>query len=235
MIFFRKNSVDYKISNYLRRVLGFKPNSIEVYKMAFIHRSASIHDSSFGKLNNERLEYLGDAILGAIVADYLYKKFPLDNEGDLTQMRSKLVCRQRLNSLAHTIGLHNFISYESNQSKSAEGDAFEALVGALFIDKGYNKTKQIVLNIFNTHLDLESVFNEENNFKSLLINWGQRGNRHIHFENEPFLSNGKKLHKSFAYVDDEIYGEGLDYTIKKSEQFAAEAAWKKINENNGEK
>ena len=135
--FTKKSAIDKSISDFLKNVLNFRPGDIEIYKVAFIHRSASTKDPICGTLNNERLEYLGDAVLGSIVAEYLFKRFPTHREGDLTQMRSNIVCRDRLNALSRTIALTQFLSYDNNNCpKCAPGDAFEALVSAIFLDKG---------------------------------------------------------------------------------------------------
>lgn len=229
--FTKKSAIDKSISDFLKNVLNFRPGDIEIYKVAFIHRSASTKDPICGTLNNERLEYLGDAVLGSIVAEYLFKRFPTHREGDLTQMRSNIVCRDRLNTLSRTIALTQFLSYDNNNCpKCAPGDAFEALVGAIFLDKGYPKTKKIVLDILNTHMDIESVISEDHNFKSLLLNWGRKNNKNIRFEQTSVeWSANRKLYNITAFVNNEEMGRGSDFTIKKAEQSAAEAAWEVIN------
>lgn len=227
-----KSAIDKSISDFLRNVLNFRPGNIEIYKVAFIHRSASAKDPICGALNNERLEYLGDAVLGTIVAEYLFKRFPAHKEGDLTQMRSNIVCRDRLNALSRTIALTQFITYDnSNCPKCAPGDAFEALVGAIFLDKGYRKTKKIVLDILNTHMDIESVITEDHNFKSLLLNWGRKNNKQVRFvQTSSEWAANRKLYYVTAFVDGENMGVGSDFTIKKAEQAAAESAWEVIND-----
>lgn len=231
------NKTEEAVANFLRNVLGIKPRNISLYQTALIHRSASTHHKLLGNLNNERLEYLGDAVLSAIVADYLFKKYPLHPEGPLTEMRSKMVCRERLNTISRKIGLNNLISMETgNGAKSVDGDAFEALIGALFLDKGFNQTKKIVLNkIFLTHMNVDAIMMEDHNFKGKLINWGQKNNISVKFENQLIIDeNTKKLHKSIVFVNNKQSGEGLDFTIKKAEQIAAAAAWETLSEWNYE-
>lgn len=227
----KKSTFEKSVSDFIRNVLNFKPGNIEIYKVAFIHRSASAKDPICGSLNNERLEYLGDAVLGTIVAEYLFKRFPAHREGDLTRMRSNIVCRDNLNSLSRTIGLTQFISYDNNNCpKCAPGDAFEALVGAIFLDKGYLKTKKIIIDLFNTHLDIESVLTEDHNFKSLILNWGRKTNKTIRFEQtSPEWNANRKLYNITVFVDEKNMGQGSDFTIKKAEQAAAAAAWEVIN------
>ena len=123
---------------------------------------------AIGKFNNERLEYLGDAVLDTIIADYLFHKYPIETEGALTQLRSKLVNRQRLNKLASKLGLHEMIRTQGNiQGGSIDGNAFEAVIGAIYIDQGFNKTyKKIIHHVILTHLDIEAIKNEVQDFKS---------------------------------------------------------------------
>lgn len=234
----KESTPEVTINGFLRNVLGIKPRNIELYKMALIHRSASSVNPVLGNLNNERLEYLGDAMLSAIVADFLFKKFPLHPEGPLTEMRSKLVCRDRLNSLSRKIGLNILINQEfGNGAKSVDGDAFEALIGALYLDKGFEKTKQILIKkILLTHLDIDAVIFEDNNFKGKLLNWGQKNNKIIKFENQLiFDESNKKMHRSIVFIDGVQLGEGLDFTIKKAEQIASSKALESFSDEDHER
>src|SRR5688572_16144994 len=141
----------------LKNVLGFYPSNLAVYRLAFSHRSASQAAVNGMQLSNERLEYLGDAILGAIVAEMLFRRFPFRDEGFLTEMRSRIVSREHLKNLALKIGLDKYIKNNSGPGmyRSMYGDAFEALVGAIFLDKGYKQAELfIVKRIFNFHIDL---------------------------------------------------------------------------------
>ena len=222
-----------EIAKYIKNVFGFIPKNIDVFKMAFIHRSSSIRNTICGTLNNERLEYLGDALLSAIVADFLFKKFPLFPEGPLTEIRSKIVCRDRLNYLSRKIGLNKFVLIDDNiQAKCANGDAFEALVGAIYLDQGYEKTKKIIMQkIILVHLDIETIITEESNYKSKILAWSQKKHKKAEFSHLEFdHKSNKRLFKAQLHIDNQLMGEGIDYTIKKAEQIAAEKAWGKIRE-----
>lgn len=222
----RNLSHEQLIANYLKDILGIRPSNISLYSLALIHRSAS-NFSAVGQLNNERLEYLGDAVLDAVIAEYLFKKFPFKPEGELTEMRSKLVNRERLSSLSKKIRLNELITIDTHShAKSAEGDAFEALVGAIFLDKGYNQSRKIILyRIFFPYLDIDTIFEEESNYKSKIINWGQKRKKKITFRHAEVERNKhSKLYKVELLIDDEVVAEGLDYTVKKAEKIASERA-----------
>lgn len=229
--FLLKDKTERIISRYIRNIFGFQPRKIEIYKVALIHRSLSEKNSVVGFLNNERLEYLGDAVLSAIVADFLFKKFPLFAEGPLTEIRSKIVCRERLNQLSRKIGLDSLMKIDENlHVKSANGDAFEALVGAIYLDQGYTRTKKILIKkVILIHLDIDSILQEERNFKSKVLSWGQKHHYKILF-NHSEVKNGsfKKLFKVELLINGNKVAEGMDYTIKKAEQSASEKAWEKI-------
>jgi ribonuclease-3 len=227
----KKKTHEKEIEKFLRNVLGIKPKNMDIYKMAFIHSSASSKNTVGNGRNNERLEYLGDAVLNTVVADYLFKKFPLFPEGPLTEMRAKIVCRDHLNKLSTKMGLNQFVVIEPKcQPKSINCDVFEALIGALYLDKGYNKTKEIIINkLFLTFMDLDFVLQEEFNYKSKLINWAQKKNYKIRFENHT-LDNpkGRKLFNSRCYLNNSLLAEAEDFTIKKADQLAAEKAWEQL-------
>jgi ribonuclease-3 len=230
-IFVKKTASEKKITRFLKNVLGIKPNNLNIYKMAFIHSSASSKNTVCNAINNERLEYLGDAVLSIGIAEYVFKKCPLHSEGPLTEMRSKIVCRDHLNKLSRKMGLGDLVVIEPHaQPKSVHGDAFEALMGAIYLDKGYNKTKDVIINkLLLTFMDLDAVLQEEHNFKSKLINWAQKHNRKIRFENR-FDENpkGRKLFISQCFMNDVFIAEAEDYTIKKADQNAAEKAWEAV-------
>jgi ribonuclease-3 len=148
------------LSNKLSPLLGFLPNRIRLYEMAFIHKSASVVLPNGEVVNNERLEYLGDAILDAIVADFLFKEFPDKDEGFLTKMRAKMVKRKHLNLLAYRMGIDQLIVSQTNPaniSKYLYGNAFEALVGAIYLDKGYKRTAKFIERTINRYVDLEKI------------------------------------------------------------------------------
>ena len=191
--FFRK---DYRQNKryyvLLKDIFGLVPNNIELYKLALIHRSASFHtDESRGPVNNERLEYLGDAVLEAIVSDFLFVEFPDKNEGFLTQIRSKIVSRTSLNEIAVRIGLdkHVIVQYSSNHiQKHLYGDALEAMIGAIYLDKGYDFVNRLVINdILRKTLNLNRLTQIETDFKSRLIEWGQKHKLKVVFDTDPAM------------------------------------------------
>jgi ribonuclease III len=222
-------SQDKKLCFSLRNLLGFYPRNISVYKLAFCHRSSAEEHPSGIKLSNERLEYLGDAVLGAVVAELLFKKFPFREEGFLTEMRSKIVNREHLNRLALKLGINHFMNGAmdpASKTRSIYGDAFEALIGAVYIDYGYIKTRRLILERFiRHHVDLEEIEFQDHNFKSKLINWAQRERRKPEFELIEEVDNGgKRLLRVRVLIDGIEHGRGEDYSKKRAEQLAAQKA-----------
>lgn len=220
-------SKDRKFVNSLRNLLGFTPGNLSIYHLAFRHRSTASEHRSGVKMSNERLEYLGDAILGAVIAELLFKKFPYKEEGFLTEMRSRIVNREHLNKLSLKLGIDQFMINSIDpaaKNKSAYGDAFEALIGAVYIDKGYNTTRKLILNrIVRHHIDLEDMENLDKNFKSKLINWAQREKKVIEFLLVDEVENGgKKLLRVKVMIDGEERARGEDFSKKRAEQIAAE-------------
>ncbi len=222
-------SKDKKFISALKNLLGFSPGNIAVYKLAFRHRSVAFEHASGIKLSNERLEYLGDAVLGTIVAEMLFRKYPYKEEGFLTEMRSRIVNRDHLNKLAMKLGIdqmmNNFID-PGAKTRSAYGDAFEALIGAVYLDKGYNATKKFIANrIVRNHVDLDEIENQDVNFKSRLINWSQREKKKVEFEFLEEVDNGgKRLLRVRLMVDGQEMSRGEDFSKKRAEQIAAEKA-----------
>src|SRR5690554_1183464 len=219
----------------LKNLLGFVPGNLHLYRMAFRHKSAAvvIKDNGNGAKNsNERMEFLGDAILGSIVTALLFKKYPFKDEGFLTEMRSKIVSRSNLNQLARKMGLDEFIEYDARmmgyngKQSSMMGDAFEALIGAVYLDKGYQHTQNFILNrIIDPLVDVSGLEKTEMNFKSRLIEWCQQHNKEIEFKvvkNEEGESN--KLFTVEALIDGEVKGIGREYSKKNAEKLAAEKA-----------
>lgn len=229
-------SKDKALSDFIHNDFGFYPRNISLYKLAFTHKSAA--DNSVGnfKLSNERLEYLGDAVLSTVVADYLFRLFPTKSEGFLTEMRSRIVSRASLNKLSQKLGFEQVIHYShDNHSnyKSMGGNAFEAFVGALYLDRGYDFTKHILLDrIINVHIDLEQVEQTDVNFKSKLLEWSQKGKHHLVFKLIENKNGGghNKLYHVVVVIDDKEYATGADYSIKGAEQLAAEKTWNMLVE-----
>lgn len=219
----------------LKILLGFVPGNLHLYRMAFRHKSAAViikNNGNGAKNSNERMEFLGDAILGSVIATLLFKKYPFKDEGFLTEMRSKIVSRSNLNQLARKMGLDEFIEYDSRmmgfngKQSSMMGDAFEALIGAVYLDKGYKYTQNFILNrVVDPLVDIQKLEKTEMNFKSRLIEWCQQFNKEVEFKvikNEEGESN--KLFTVEALVDGEVKGIGREYSKKNAEKLAAEKA-----------
>jgi ribonuclease III len=229
-----QNSDDKKLSLALNNIFGFRPKNIALYKLAFRHKSMAQPVGNGFRHSNERLEYLGDAVLGSCVADFLFKKFPYKDEGFLTEIRSRIVSRQNLNALSRKLGIDKLIlTSRENQSAGTSilGDAFEAFIGALYLDKGYRFTYRIVVSkIIQNHLDLEELVTKEVNFKSKLIEWSQKEKRELEFEVTEETDQGKKLKVYLVNlrIDKKVVSQGKDYSIKKAEQHAAALAWEKF-------
>jgi ribonuclease-3 len=216
----------------LENLLGFVPGNLRLYRMAFRHRSVAVELKNGTKNSNERLEFLGDAILGSVVAEILFKMYPYKDEGFLTEMRSKIVSRANLNQLAKRLGLDEHIEYDNrlighnNKQGSLLGDTFEAMIGAVYMDKGYNFTRNFLINrIIKPHIDIHTLELTETNFKSKIIEWCQRHGKDISFEiiaNEE--GENSKLFTIQISVDGENCAIGRDYNKKNAEKLAAEKA-----------
>lgn len=224
---------DKELTRAMRNLLGFRPRNISVYRLALIHRSAGEKLSDGTLISNERLEYLGDAVLSTVVAKYLFKRYPFENEGFLTESRSKLVSRKNLNGLARKLGLPEMVTknHENNRiGSSLGGDALEALVGAIFLDRGFPAAEKFILNrMIDNFIDLEKLLQEDANFKSRLIEWCQREKKTFEFE---MIKQTKDGHRpSFTIqvlIDGKTGGTGSDRTKKRAEQEAAKEACQKL-------
>ncbi|MFI5162720.1 MAG: ribonuclease III [Sphingobacteriales bacterium] len=224
-------SPNRKYVKSLKNLLGFVPGNLSLYRLAFRHKSVAQSIKKGVKNSNERLEFLGDAVLGSVVAEVLFKLYPFEDEGFLTELRSKIVNRVNLNQLARKLGFEQLIQYDnrmvnSTRQSSLLGDAFEALVGAVYLDKGYDFTKNFLVNhIIKSHIDIHRLEQTETNFKSKLIEWCQRHGKDITFElidNKEGESN--KLFTVQASIDGEIMGTGKEFNKKNAEKLAAEKA-----------
>ena len=226
-----------EFSSRLKKILGFNPGNLELYEIAFIHRSATYALPDGKKVNNERLEYLGDAVLDAILSDYLFDKFPDANEGFLTKIRSRIVNRDVLNQLAVSMGINNILISKINSShltKNLYGDAFEALIGAVFLDKGFKKTKKLFIkNVLNKYLDLNIIVKTDSDYKSLVFEWVQKHKSNLTFTyNEEYDFNMKKsVFSTILSIDRQEFGEGHGSSKKEAEQEAASQAWKRLKDN----
>lgn len=216
------------------KMLGFYPRNIEIYQQALLHKSSSIKAGKGRLLNNERLEFLGDAILDAIVADIVYKKFEGKREGFLTNTRSKIVQRETLNRVAVEIGLDKLIKYTTRQSSHNSymcGNAFEALIGAIYLDRGYRTCKKFMEErIINQYLNLEKISRKEVNFKSKLIEWSQKNKFCVEFNliEQSLDSDQNPIFETQITVENIPAGTGKGYSKKESQQEAAHATLTKI-------
>ena len=224
-------SPDKKLHESLRNVLGFYPTNISLYKLAFRHSSAAQLIKKGVRDSNERLEFLGDSVIGTVVADYLFKKFPFKDEGFLTKMRSKMVSRQQHNQLAIKLGLNNFLEvnndrHGNNKSSSINGDAYEALIGAIYLDKGYKFAQEFILTrIVNVHIDMDEVETKEVDFKSKLIEWAQKEKKEFRFETIiDGATSDDKLYSIQIVVDNEAIGKAQHFSKKRAEQLVSELA-----------
>ena len=221
----------------LKKLLGFRPGNLRLYEIAFIHRSATFILPNGKKVNNERLEYLGDSVLDAVLSDYLFNKFPDANEGFLTKTRSRIVNRDALNNLALSMGLNKILISNINSehpTKNLYGDALEALIGAVFLDKGFKKTKKLFLkNVLDKYLDLDLIVKTDTDYKSLVFEWGQKHKSTLIFTyNEEYDFNLKKsIFSTILIIDNEELGLGQGNSKKEAEQEAAKKAWKKLKDN----
>lgn len=223
-------SPDKALHESLRNILGFYPGNIALYKQAFRHSSAAQEIKKGVKDSNERLEFLGDSVIGAVIAEYLFKKFPYKDEGFLTKLRSKMVSRSTHNQLAIKLGLNTFIEADNNKaihrSTSINGDAYEALIGAIYLDKGFKQARDfIVSRIIQVHMDMEEVETKDVDFKSKFIEWVQKEKKEFRFEavNTPESSADKQFLIQLV-VTNEVMGTAQHISKKRAEQMAAEQA-----------
>ncbi|MEI6455459.1 MAG: ribonuclease III [bacterium] len=228
---------DKQLRQAIRNIFGFRPGNIYLYRLAFLHKSMTQETIQGLGVNNERLEFLGDAILDAVTADFLFKTFPTKDEGFLTEMRSKIVSRTTLNKLSQKMGIDSLIQLDASSNavlRSFSGDAFEALVGAIYLDKGYNFTKKILLDrVIAQYYNIDELVNQEVNFKSKIIEWAQKEKKQVQFNVLEEVGSGyKKQYIVELVLDSNSVSRGQDYSIKGAEQIASEKAWQKINGEN---
>jgi len=224
---------DKKLVTAIETITGFTPSNLAIYKLAILHTSRSKETNGFRE-SNERLEYLGDAILGAAVADHLFKKYPFKDEGFLTEIRSRIVNRESLNVLARKIGINHIVQFDHKNAQLQRvvlGNTLEAIVGAVYLDKGYLRCKKFVIDkLVQPYFDLDVVVQTNLNYKSKIIEWTQRNGKAVRFD----LMEIKKERnlKEFAiqvYIDNEPMGIGYGFTKKRAEQDAAQKTCLQLN------
>lgn len=225
------NEEEKQLQQAVQTITRKPPLNLEIYKLAMIHASAGTVTPAGVKECNERLEYLGDAILGAVVADFLFKQYPTQDEGFLTEIRSRIVSRESLGQLARKLGIDRLVVFDEGRRgarafKSMHGDAMEAFVGAVYLDRGYAFCKKFIIKeILTTHLDLDEVIATNTNYKSQLIEWAQKNNQALSIDivNE----KGRNHQKQFTaqvILEGRPVAEGSGYSKKKAEQDAARKA-----------
>jgi ribonuclease-3 len=226
---FRQNDSSV-LEKEVKSILGITPGNVLLYRTALSHRS--VKDTP--EENNERLEYLGDAVLSGIVADYLFKRYPYKDEGFLTEMRSKMVNRQQLNEIAVKMGLKKITYFNKfdNALRNSHifGNTLEAIVGAIYLDKGYKKTQQWVLKqILIPHMFVDDLETIDINLKNKLIGWASKNGKVLSFDlAEEKIEGGRRLFTINAVVDGEILSHGKGYNKKDASQIAAQIALEKL-------
>lgn len=230
-----KSKLDEAFYNELKQLLKFSPKSVSYYRKAFTHRSLKLLDEHGDPINYERLEFLGDAMLGSIIASYLYKKVPEGTEGYLTQMRSKIVSREHLNELGKDLNLIRFV--KSNISKDNIGDnihgnIFEALVGAIYLDKGYNYCKKFIYEkVISPYVDIEKLEGKVTSYKGLIIEWCQKQKKAYDFD--VYEDSGNEQLKHFSVkvsIDGLLVAKGRATSKKKAEEQAAKRVFFALQE-----
>ena len=230
-LLFRKDKESYLC---FYRMLGFYPHNIRYYEQALLHRSSSVKSDQGRLLNNERLEFLGDAILDAVVGDIVYQKFEGKREGFLTNTRSKIVSRESLNHVAEQIGLSKLIKFSirhSSHNSYMGGNAFEALVGAIYLDRGYAYCKDFMEHrIIGPYINLNKVSRKEVNFKSKLIEWSQKNKVEIVFDliNQSLDEFNSPVFETEILIEGIHACKGKGYSKKESQQLAAHETLNRI-------
>jgi len=226
-----KDPADKALYEYIHNIFGFYPKNIALYRVAFTHKSVAAETVGNYHVSNERMEYLGDAVLSTAVADYLFHTYPTQPEGFLTEMRSRIVSRASLNKLSEKLGFVDYIRHTPDVGSNAHsmgGNAFEALMGAIYLDRGFDFAKHIIIDrIVRIHIDLEQLQTTDVNFKSKLLEWSQKHKKSTSFKMLEEIGEGHK--KEFhvqVVIDEQPYADAIDRSIRGAEQLAAEKTWK---------
>jgi len=235
MNFFRKklkpaSTEDLRFKIQLAKILGFKPRDLSVYKKAFTHSSVKKTNSQGKPINYERLEFLGDAVIGTVIADYLFKNSPFGDEGYLTQMRSKIVSRVYLNEIGKKLNLIQFVKSAVNKDRYGDniyGNVFEALVGAIYIDRGFNYCRNFILNkLIKPYVNINKLEQKITSYKRLLIEWCQKEKKEINFEIfEDSGNNQLKYYSVKLFINGKLIAKGRDTSKKRAEEKAAKRSF----------
>jgi ribonuclease III len=218
---------DRDLARRLKQLLGFTPVHLSLFKLAFFHKS-TFTSKEYAIANNERLEFLGDAVLSTIVGEYLFTKYPTSDEGFLTKMRSKIVKRNSLDEIADRMGLDMFLAHynQTRLSKSMLGNSLEALVGAIYIELGYEATRRYVIHrILRRYVKIEELESFDDNYKSQLLEWCQKNGKAIDYKVlTKYKSDKRDKFKVAVYVDGTKVGVADDFNKKSAEQLASARA-----------
>lgn len=210
----------------LKKLLGFRPKNINYYKTAFIHRSIKVLDENGNPINYERMEFLGDAMLGSIIAAFLFKMVPDGDEGYLTQMRSKIVSRNQLNSLGKDLDLIRFVKSTISKNRMGQniyGNIFEALIGAIYLDRGYRYCEKFIdKRVINAFVDIPSLENKITSYKGIVIEWCQKTKKKLEFMTYEDSGNENIRHYSVKLmIEDKVVSKGRSTSKKKAEEIAS--------------
>ncbi len=223
------DSTDREFKDFLTGILGFPPGNLSLYKEAFIHRSAQVKDESGNDMNFERLEFLGDAVLGLIIAVFIFQEAPYKQEGYLTKMRSKIVSRNQLNSIGKQMKLQERLQPSSNPNlgEDINGDLVEALIGAVYLDQGYNRTADFIFQkIIENHVDLERLEKTIASHKSLILEWGQKTKNRINFNTfEEENAEDLTVFVSVIRMNEKVIAKGRGTSKKRAEENASKRAF----------
>ncbi len=224
------SKTDEEFYHELKALLHFSPKKINHYKKAFTHSSIKLTDKKGTPINYERLEFLGDAMLGSVIASYLYKKAPRGTEGYLTQMRSKIVSREHLNELGRDLGLIRFVKSnidQSNVGDNIHGNIFEALIGAIYLDRGYNFCQKFIhKNVIIPYIDISKLEGKITSYKGLIIEWCQKKKKKYFFDTYEDTGNEPIKHFSVKIsIDGEQVAKGRATSKKKAEEQASKRVY----------
>lgn len=225
-----RSEEDEKLFNELKQLLNFSPRKISKYKKVFTHSSLQIQDINGNPVNYERLEFLGDSILGSVISAYLYKKVPTGTEGYLTKMRSKIVSREHLNELGKDLNLLSFVKSnvdEANVGDNIHGNIFEALIGAIYLDKGYQTCQKFIYeNVIDPYVDIEKLEGKITSYKGLIIEWCQKQKKKYKFDTYEDSGNENIKHFSVKVsIDGELVAKGRSTSKKKAEEQASKRVY----------
>lgn len=229
---FRSPKESGNFLNTITEITGYKPRNIALYELALTHGSASYEENGV-KCNNERLEFLGDAVIGSVVAEYLYSRFATQNEGTLTQWRSAIISRKMINKVAIHYGIHKILKTENmgqNRPKSLFGNALEAIVGALFLDHGYKAARDFYINkAIKPFVDFERLNNNVLNYKSALVIWCQKNKHQLYFNTTNMEgADHNRIYEVTLFLNNERIVSGEGKTKKQAEEEASKKAYKKL-------